>query len=157
MDNSSNSTAILMIVQDIVENDLDEALDLNNSVFGFSQRYSNRDLWLEKMQKNGRIYTIKGKGFLAIYHRNNLDGSISEHIWLCGVVPSARSLGFLSILLKYAAEQMTLPSVTITTGPEYPVMQAWVERMHFIVVEQLSKNRFLYRASAEDLRAHLMS
>jgi GNAT superfamily N-acetyltransferase len=138
---------------------LEEALELNRRIFGENEKYGSQDCWLSKLQNNGRIYLETGKGFLVIHDRP-LDGTgddlMSEHIWLAGVLPTARNEGIMKALFRAAIIEMKLPLVTIRTGPAFPEMENWIIRLGFHPRAFREEDRAtLYEIPLVDLRIRL--
>ena len=139
----------------------EQAFELNNVVFGPSEKYNRREFWEEKLSKNGRIYVVDQKGFLVVHNRlnqiNNHDDSLSEHIWLAGVVPTCRNSGIMKELFRLAVNEMSLPIVTIRTGQAFPNMKNWIERIGFEVMESYEDGSALYQISLDSLKSYLSS
>lgn len=151
---------------------IEEALMLYHQVFALNNEedvkgknylhYGHHDVWITKIEKEmGKIYVENGKGFLVTYHRilDQQQSIISHHIWLAGVIPTARNEGIMKSLFCQATKEMdpSLPLVTIRTGPKFSQMENWIQRLGFLPRVAYEDSSTLYEILLSDLIGRLQS
>lgn len=114
---------------DICVLDVDDAMKLHDTIFGYHDVFSKPENW-----KKYEIIIGTEQGFVAGYHKNG-----KPHLSLAGVVESARGSGLFGCMVREFAAKMG-NEFTISTYPEkYLVMASWIMRHGVDVIKEEDK------------------
>jgi len=105
--------------------DFEKAIKINDSVFGYSDTYSNIETW--KHRHLHKIYFVGVSAFMAIEKRNN-----TFHIWLMGSLVSGSGKQLFKMMSDDIVKE-GIDMITVSTVPEkFTIMYSWLKRIGFI-------------------------
>lgn len=105
--------------------DFDKAIKINNSVFGYSDTYSNIKTWENRHLY--KIYFVDDSAFMAIEKRND-----TFHIWLIGSQVSGSGKQLFKMMSDDIMKEGII-KITVSTIPEkFTIMYSWLKRIGFV-------------------------